>query len=175
MISKKELRREQINRRKVMSEDEVVTKSSLICDKIIKSSCYKESNVIYCYSAVNNEVKLDTLIANAFASGKTVAFPRVEGENIRFYEINSLDELSKGYYGILEPDTEVEAPNADLIIVPGVAFGRNGKRLGYGGGFYDRFLADNQIYSIGVCYNFQLTDDIPTEDFDRILNEIVTN
>lgn len=175
MISKKELRREQINRRKVMSEDEVVTKSSLICNKIIKSSCYKESNVIYCYSAVNNEVKLDTLIANAFASGKTVAFPRVEDRNIRFYTINSLDELAKGYRDILEPDTEFEAPKADLIIVPGVAFGRNGERLGYGGGFYDRFLTENQVYSIGVGYDFQLTDNIPTENFDRMLNEIVTN
>lgn len=175
MISKKELRSELIIQRKTMSDNEVITKSSLICNKILNSKCYKESSVVYCYFAVNNEVNLNLLITHALNNGKIIALPKVEGKDIKFYEIKSFEDLKPGYYNIPEPVTDIEAPKADLIIVPGVAFSKEGARLGYGGGFYDRFLADNQIYSIGVGYDFQLKDNVPTEEFDRILNEIVIN
>lgn len=175
MISKKELRSEMIKFRKNLTKNEVVTKSSLICNKIIKSRCYKESSVIYCYAAINNEVTLIPLIEHALNHDKTIALPKVEGENIKFYVIKSLHDLSPGYYNILEPDSGVLAPSGDFIIVPGVAFSKKGERLGYGGGFYDRFLAANQMYSIGVCYDFQCIDNIPTAEHDIILNKIIIN
>ena len=67
------------------------------------------------------------------------------------------------------------APKGDLIIVPGVAFSKKGERLGYGGGFYDRFLEHHKVYTIGVAYDFQIMNSLPTEEHDRKLNEIITN
>lgn len=173
MLTKKELRKEIINKRKNLTYEEVITKSSRICNKIINSECYKNSKTIYCYASVNNEVTLDVLIDDALRSCKNVAFPKVEDKNLRFYLIKSMDDLKPGYFNVPEPETKDIAPEADLIIVPGVAFGNDGSRLGYGGGFYDRFLSDKKIYSIGVCYDFQISEDIPIMEHDRKINEII--
>lgn len=175
MVSKKEIRQEIIQKRKKMSISQVVTKSSLICNKIINSPCYKNSRTIYCYFSVNNEVNLESLMEHALADGKTVALPRVENNNINFYCIKSLDKLNPGYYNIPEPEPEISAPQGDLLIVPGVAFTEKGERLGYGGGFYDRFLSQNDIYSIGVCFGFQIVKNIPTMEHDQKMNEIISD
>lgn len=176
MLAKKELRQKLIKKRKNLTEAEVVTKSSLICNKIINDERYKKCETIYCYFSVNNEVSLETLIEHALNNNKNIALPKVEKDNnIRFYLIKSLSDLAPGYYNIPEPETNVSAPQGDLIIVPGVAFSNEGLRLGYGGGFYDRFLADNDIYSIGVCYDFQIVDEIPIMKHDIMMNQIITN
>lgn len=175
MESNKELRKTMIFKRKVMSNDEVITKSSIICDKIIDSDIYKKSKVVYLYCSVNNEVDLNKVINDAYSKGKTVAFPKVEGENMNFYVTSSKDDLVPGYFNIPEPNATYPAPKADLIIVPGTVFTKEGKRIGYGGGFYDRFLSQNKVYSIGVCYDFQLMDDLYTQAHDQILNEIIFN
>lgn len=175
MLSKKELRQELIKKRKNMTIEEIVTKSSLICNKIINSQCYNNAKCIYCYFTVNNEVNLKPLMEHALNHGKHVALPRVEGNDILFYFIQSFDELSPGYYNIPEPNNGIPASKGDLVIVPGVAFTKNGERLGYGGGFYDRFLANNEIYSIGVCYDFQIVENIPVLEHDKKIDKIICN
>jgi 5-formyltetrahydrofolate cyclo-ligase len=175
MLEKKEIRKELISKRKQLTAEEVVTKSSLICNKIIDSELYQKSSVIYCYSAINNEVNLSELIEHAFIHNKAVALPRVENNEMSFHIIKSFDELKAGYYNILEPQKKIPAPQADLIIVPAVAFTKDGNRLGYGGGFYDRYLEKNNIYSIGVCYDFQILEQIPTMKHDKKINKIISN
>ncbi|MFQ9515451.1 MAG: 5-formyltetrahydrofolate cyclo-ligase [Eubacterium sp.] len=175
MLSKKEIRQEMIQKRKNLTKNEVVTKSSLICNKIINSECYKNSSVIYCYCSINNEVSLKPLMEHALNCGKIVALPKVENNNIQFYSIKSFDELSAGYYNIPEPNLRTAAPKGELLIVPGVAFSNDGNRLGYGGGFYDRFLSNNDILSIGVCYDFQIIENIPVMKHDKKINMIISN
>ena len=173
MNSNIELRKSMISKRKVMTVSECVTKSSIICDKIIANECYKKARVVYLYCSTNNEVDLDKVINDAYLKGKTVAFPKVEGKEMHFYCALSKDELKPGYFNILEPDTTYPAPKADLVIVPGTVFTKEGKRIGYGGGFYDRFLSQNKVYSIGVCYDFQIVDDLTTMPHDQVLDEVI--
>lgn len=175
MLSKKELRLQLIHKRKSISFHEVVEKSSNICEQIINHEKYKQAAVIYLYAAVNNEVALDLLAKTAIAHNKTIAYPKVEGYHMAFYSVTSPDELVNGYRNILEPDITYPAPEPDLIIVPGVAFDTKGHRLGYGGGFYDRFLSKTKVFSIGVSYDFQLLEEIPYDKHDIPLNTIIYN
>lgn len=173
MCFNNEIRKSMISKRKALTKSEYVTKSSMICDKILKSKWYKSSSSIYLYCSINNEVNLDLLIENALLERKIISFPKVEGKEMRFYPVTSKNDLAPGYYNIPEPIITTPAPKADLIIVPGTAFTKSGKRLGYGGGFYDRFLAQYDVYSIGVCYDFQIVDDLQIQPHDKILNEVI--
>lgn len=176
MNDKKSIRKNILSKRKSLNNQEVVTKSSLICKKIINSNVYNESKVIYCYSSINNEVLLDELFDDIFKQGKSLALPKVEDNQLIFYLIDNLKKLQPGYFKILEPVDCIKAETPDLVITPGVAFTNNGKRLGYGGGFYDRFFSKYpDVYKIGAAYDFQILDFVPTEEHDYILNEIITN
>ncbi len=175
MTTKKEIRQQIIKQRKCMSAVEQIAKSSLICNKILTNSCYIKSKVVYVYCSVNREVSLEILIQDALKNNKIVAFPKVEGDDIFFYSVLSPEELKPGFFNIPEPVAAAPAPKGDLVLVPGVAFTKKGERLGYGGGFYDRFLTKNEIYSIGVGYDFQIVEMLPMEKHDRILNEIIYN
>ena len=176
MKIKEQIRKEIIQQRNSLKPEEVITKSSKICDKIINLECYKNANSIFVYSSANNEVLLNELINDALLNNKKIAFPKVISKNeMQFFYVKSLSELKKGYYNILEPQAEFPAHNADVIIIPGVAFDCKGNRLGYGGGFYDRFLEINDIYSIGVCYDFQLKEKLPVLKYDKKMNQIITD
>ena len=150
MTDKKQLRKELITKRKKMTDEEFSNKSLSICNRLLNNSQYLKSKVIYCYY-------------------------KVKGQNMDFFEVKSLEELEPGYFNIPEPPETTPAPKGDLIIVPGVAFSKKGERLGYGGGFYDRFLEHHKVYTIGVAYDFQIMNSLPTEEHDRKLNEIITN
>lgn len=171
----KELRKLMISKRKLIPNTEVVTKSSIICDKIINNECYKKSKIVYLYYSINNEVDLNKVIEDAYLNNKIVAFPKVEGNEMNFYVAKSKEDLTPGYFNIKEPDITYPAPLPDLVIVPGTVFTKDGKRIGYGGGFYDRFLSQNKVYSIGVCFDFQLVEDLKTMPHDQILNEVIYN
>ena len=110
---------------------------------------------------------------DAVRKGKIIASPKVLGDEMSFYTISDLKQLSVGAYGIQEPVSNILAPAADLIIVPGVAFTKKGNRLGYGGGYYDKYLASNPTYTIGAAYDFQIVDYIEINKFDVKLKEII--
>lgn len=176
MNDKKSIRKNIIAKRKSLEHQEIVTKSSLISNRIIESEIYNSSNVIYCYSSINNEVSLDELIKDIFSKGKILALPKVIDNDLVFYEVDNFDKLQPGYYNILEPVDCKEASEPDLIITPGVAFTKAGNRLGYGGGYYDRFFERYpDVYKIGVAFDFQILDGIPIEEHDFILDEIIYN
>lgn len=176
METKKELRSHMITMRKNMSQDDFYNKSADICKKISGHGKFQNANIIYCYDNINNEVSLYQLQKEILRSGKILGLPRIDKGIMNFYVINDFDDLTPGYMGIFEPkDYCKNAPAPDLVLVPGVAFTNEGFRLGYGGGYYDRFLSETDAYSIGIAYDFQIVDSLPVEEHDMRLNEIITN
>jgi 5-formyltetrahydrofolate cyclo-ligase len=119
-------------------------------------------------------VRTDLLISEAKKLGKTVALPRVEGESISFYQHSDNDHLVKGRFGIMEPLPQVGIKGIDLLVVPGIAFDRRGYRLGYGKGYYDKFLSKNPTISIGLAYSIQIVQIIPHGSHDRRMDLIAT-
>ena len=109
------------------------------------------------------------MLAQALADGKRVAVPKVYGDDMKFIELTDLTRVAKGYAGIPEPvdDGPVAADPTALVLMPGLAFDRAGHRIGYGGGFYDRFLAREPHHpTVALCYAFQLMDRLEVESFD---------
>ena len=109
------------------------------------------------------------MLERALAEGKRVAVPKVYGEEMRFIWMTDLSQVDKGYSGIPEP--VADGPVADdphaLVLMPGLAFDPQGHRIGYGGGFYDRFLAQEPEHpTVALCYEFQMLEKLETEDFD---------
>ena len=109
------------------------------------------------------------MLEQALAEGKRVAVPKVYGDEMRFLYIDDLSRVEKGYAGIPEPidDEPVAEDPTALVLMPGLAFDRMGRRIGYGGGFYDKFLsAEPDHPTLALCYGFQMLDELPTEEFD---------
>ncbi|MCR5737848.1 MAG: 5-formyltetrahydrofolate cyclo-ligase [Eubacterium sp.] len=175
-LMKQKIRKDMIQKRKDLTNQEYQTKSDCICQKIMKRSDFQQANVVYAYFAVRQEVSLETLIQYCLENKKQIALPRVEDENIAFYLIHGLEDVEEGYFHVMEPNGFCEkAPAPDLILVPGVAFTKVGNRLGYGGGFYDRFLKKTPCQTIGIGYDFQLMKELPTEEHDICLDEVITD
>ena len=174
MTDKKQLRKELIAKRKKMTDEEFSKKSLRICNRLLNNSQYLKSKVIYCYYSVNKEVDLLPFIKQALEDGKIIAFPKVKGQNMDFFEVKSLEELEPGYFNIPEPPETTPAPKGDLIIVPGVAFSKKGERLGYGGGFYDRFLSTYRSAAVLLCRERLIRDEIPLEPHDLPIPWVLT-
>lgn len=174
MKTKKEIRQEMIGKRNALKLQEYQNRSQQVCEKIIKNRLYQEAEVVYAYMDIKQEVSLKKLISDAVNNQKIIGLPRVEGKEIVFYQVTSLSDLEEGSFHVLEPKTTcIPAPEPNLILVPGVAFTIEGKRLGYGGGFYDRFLSKHSCATIGVGYEFQVLEELPVEEHDMKLDEII--
>ena len=176
-MNKAELRKLYIEKRKSFAAFKTQYDEK-IYNNFIKSDDYAEFDGILCYVSTEIEVDTDRIITKAFEDGKTVAVPKcVCGTNImHFYEIRSFDDLEKGFFGIREPKTDEEITDFEnyLCIVPALSIDKNGYRLGYGKGFYDRFLSENNVKTIGLCYKDFLTDNLPHEEHDIKIQVIVT-
>ncbi len=176
MTTKDSLRKEIQNKRKEMPKNQVDILSKKICERLIDSPLYREAMSMFCYNSIRNEVDLSFLMEKAIADGKKVSLPKVLDKSgiMKFYAIDRLSGLKKGAYGIFEPDEKNEETTADLILVPGVVFSKNGDRIGQAGGFYDRYLKDYPIKSVGICYDYQIFEEIPTEDHDIKMHHIIS-
>ena len=174
-MNKEELRKEYLNIRKRISDKD--TKSHIIYSNITELDDYKEASTIGIYMSLDNEVSTTKLIEYSLQLGKVVALPRVINNDMVFYQITSLDNLVKSSFGVLEPTTGtiVNKEDIDLIIVPGICFDTLGNRIGFGKGFYDRYL-DNTMNSIGICFDEQVlkTDCIETSSNDIKVKKLVT-
>ena len=147
-------------------------------DNLVASQPFIKADCVALYCPTRGEVETAVLFASARQAQKRVCYPRVQGERIQFVEVDDLGSLSRGAFGLLEPQGRSTVPVADLdlMIVPGVAFDRTGHRLGYGKGFYDRELdcAGFSGVSIGLCFDFQLLDRLPIESHDVPVDYLVT-
>ncbi len=130
------------------------------------------------YSDYRNEVMTSAIFEHACRVGKAVFYPKVKDDMMDFYKVNSLEELKPGSFGILEPlETGQLFGNSSkcLMLLPLSAFDRKGARIGYGGGYYDRYLEDRRdIIKVGLAYSFQEEDSIPLENTDIRLDYIIT-
>lgn len=153
--------------------------SRIIGEKLFSLDCYKNCENLFAYFSYQQEVSTKLIIEKAILDGKKVAFPRCESEHeMSFYYAESLSELEKGkFQGIFEPkETKEKAFSNEktLILVPALAFGKNGSRLGHGKGYYDRFLALSKGISAGLCFEKLLFSALPEDDFDRRVSLIIT-
>ncbi|MCM1309309.1 MAG: 5-formyltetrahydrofolate cyclo-ligase [Butyrivibrio sp.] len=179
MISKNEAREKVKKFRNNLSDRDAELMSGRIAGFITDMEEFKNAETVYIYKSINNEVDTDSIITAALEAGKTVALPRVSGGSMNFYRIASMEDLFFGYMGILEPsDNPYNLVNTDngIAIVPGLAFDTSCNRVGYGGGYYDRFLEKHpSLITVGIAYNVQIFEDIETDENDIPLDMVVTD
>ncbi len=150
-----------------------------IYKQVIAWPIFQASHRMACYVSIGQEVDTHRLIVSALAMGKQVYVPVTRAKGVmHLQEIFGLDELRPVRFGLLEPvyqaEKVVRPDDLDLVIVPGIAFDRQGNRLGFGGGFYDRFLAQCAATCVGLAYGFQVVDGVPTESHDVQMDGLVT-
>ncbi len=173
---KRELRTNFLRMRKALSKESVENKSYRVIKKLQKLVNSQISTIMF-YVPINNEVDLLPFAKEMFQTGRKILFPKLIGKKwIEPYIVNDLyKDFVKGAYNIPEPATEVYNGIIDLALIPGIAFGRNGYRIGYGKGYFDRFLNSEKIKKIiGVCYDFQLLVSVPHTEYDYQLDIIIS-
>lgn len=168
-MDKKELRRSIRERKRAMTEEEIVSRSEKLGVLFAQSEAYKNAKTIYGYLPYNQEVRTVPMLEQALKDGKKVAVPKVYGDEMKFLYLDDLTKVSTGYAGIPEPiaDGPVADDETALVLMPGLAFDPQGHRIGYGGGFYDKFLAAEPNHpTLALCYEFQLLPELDTEEHD---------
>lgn len=180
-INKSQLRRQMISLRNKLSDDEIHEKSKQIFEKICRHSMYKESNYVFSYMSFRNEVDTMEFHSRIFKDHKILLLPKVLSKEVmEFYKVTAMDHMIRSKMGILEPDDSCELyddfQDKCLMIVPGVGFSKDFKRLGYGGGYYDRYLEKHKdaVIRCGVAFDCQWMDDIPCLPHDFLMDYIVT-
>lgn len=176
-MDKKELRKQLKHKRDLLSLEEIENNSTIIFERLLRDTPFITKKCVLSYVDYKNEVKTGRLINYCFNSDTRIATPKVNNSVMDFYYIHSFDDLKPGTYGILEPDTEqICIPDQNtVILMPGLAFDLNGGRVGYGGGYYDRYLNKYpDILKIAVCFDFQIVDQIDCEETDIKPDYIVT-
>ena len=152
-----------------MTVEQIERASAQLAEKLFAHPAYQRTPALYSYMSYNQEVRTRAIMERALADGKRVAVPKVYGDEMRFLWLEDLNAVAPGAYGIPEPvaDGPVAGEPAALVLLPGLAFDRSGNRMGYGGGFYDKYLAAHPGHpTIALCYGFQLLPHLDTEDHD---------
>lgn len=163
--------------KKSMTEVEISEKSSKIQNLLMETEEFKAAMNIYIYINYNQEVVTTDIIEKSLELGKKVYVPKVCGDVIRFYRITSVtDDLAPGAFGILEPTGECTDESCEgLLIMPGLAFDKEFHRIGYGGGYYDKYLSHQTAHiKIALAYEFQILESIPEDEFDVKVDIIIT-
>ena len=168
-MNKKELRQTIRERKRAMTPEEIESRSRKLGQLFLASDAYRNAKTIYGYMPYNQEVRTVPMLEQALADGKRVAVPKCYGDEMKFIYLEDLTQVEKGYAGIPEPiaDGPVGDDPTALVLMPGMAFDPQGHRIGYGGGFYDKFLASEPGHpTLALCYEFQMLDHLETEEFD---------
>lgn len=180
-LNKRDIRKNIINKRDMVVSEKRQEWDSDIFDSVINSDFYKNAKVIFAFVSFGSEVDTKRFIKQAIKDNKIIGVPKVKSkaEGFVIHEINSLEDLEEGFYGILEPKNScriLEDDSFDFILMPGVAFDRFGGRIGYGGGFYDRFLSNlkRNVPKIAIAYDLQIIEKIPMSDHDIRIDGIIT-
>ena len=168
-MDKTALRRMIREQKRAMTEEEILQRSSRLLEKFVATEAYQNARTIYGYLPYNQEVRTVPILERALQDGKQVAVPKVYGDTMRFICMTDLSKTEKSEMGIPEPvaDEPVAEDKTALVLMPGLAFTQKGDRMGYGGGFYDRFLAQEPNHpTVALCYDFQILPSLPTEEYD---------
>lgn len=175
---KSALRKELKNARKLLKNK--LELSNEICKAFLETKDYKECSTLLCYVSFGDEVNTLNILSHALEQNKIVAVPVCidKSGNMDFYIIKSIDDLHIGSFGILEPRiNECEKLNDiknAVIVVPALCFDAFGNRLGYGKGYYDRFLQKHSLISFGLCYNSLIQKNVPVDKYDQKVDYVIT-
>ncbi len=179
MPTKKELRNAIRLKKKSFTEEELRVMSCPIAEKVLNLPQVASAETVMLYCSLPDEVDTSHIIRRLKAEGKRILLPAVVSDTemeLRHYETES--DLQKGKYDIMEPVGKpfCNVEEIDVMIIPGMGFDRQGNRLGRGKGYYDRFLLSNcsSAFKVGVCFPFQLIDEIPTDKYDVRMDTIVS-
>ena len=168
-MDKLALRKQIRDQKRAMTEEQIVSKSEALGRLFLASEAYKQAKTIYGYLPYNQEVRTTAMLQQALDDGKRVAVPKCYGDEMRFIYLDDLSKVEKGYCNIPEPiaDERIADDTTALVLMPGLAFDPQGHRMGYGGGFYDKFLAAEPNHpTLALCYDFQMMEHLETEAHD---------
>ena len=168
-MNKKELRSQIRQLKRAMTEAQIEEKSRILGSLFAQSQLYRQADTIHGYLPYNQEVRTIPMLQQALLDGKRVAVPKVYDDEMRFIYLTDLTAVETGYAGIPEPiaDGPVADDPAALVLMPGLAFDPAGHRIGYGGGFYDKFLQQEPDHpTLALCYDFQMLPVLETEEHD---------
>ena len=168
MTAKQQIRKKYKTLRNEMSNSEVREKSDQICKRIISIELFQNAEKILAYAPLGNEVDIRLVIEEGWKQNKHIAFPKVFGDTMKYFEISDFSELEEGTFHVMEPKEDHPIDWSDaLVLVPGVAFDRKKNRMGYGKGYYDRFFEGKSgCIELGVAYELQVAEQLPTEEND---------
>lgn len=176
-IRKKEIRKEILAKRRAMPAEQVSELSEKICERVRSTDLYREAASLCVYMPINNEVEADRLIGPALEDGKKVYIPKVTGDEMVFNAYDEEKMIEDGPFHIRESESEdvLEPDERTLIIMPGSVFDPQRHRIGYGGGYYDKYLSRYPACrTIAVCFDFQIVDELPAEAHDMLPEMIVS-
>lgn len=180
-MEKKLIREDILEKRKELGQEKRDIYSKQILEKILTSSYYMNAKTIMCFISFSDEVDTHEFIRRAISDGKRIVVPITfpKTHELKPSKVESFSELEPGFYNILTPKKEferfIDPQEIDLVITPGVAFRRDGYRIGYGGGYYDRFLSKiPETTTIAICFGVQIVDDLPTDHYDIPVDFIYT-
>lgn len=168
-MDKHELRSHIRSLKRQMTESEIEEKSEKLRLLFTATDAYRSAKALYGYMSYNQEVRTLPLLEQALRDGKRVAVPKCYGADMRFIWVDDLTKMEKSSCGIPEPiaDGPIADDETALVLMPGMAFDRQGRRIGYGGGYYDKFLAAEPEHpTVALCFDFQVVEQLPTEEFD---------
>lgn len=178
MQIKSERRKELKKKRKLIEKKN--EKDAFIRENLICSDFYLDAKMVLLYAALDDEINVDECITDALMLSKQVALPVCINDkgDMKFYYIKSMSDLNTGFFGVREPDVhkckEVTDFSDSICIVPGIAYDKRGYRLGYGKGYYDRFMQKSTSLFIGLCYNELVDDELPIGEYDIPVKYIIT-
>ncbi|HYA83138.1 MAG TPA: 5-formyltetrahydrofolate cyclo-ligase [Candidatus Bathyarchaeia archaeon] len=176
---KDNMRRIMLQKRNSLAYDTINTKSVEIQQRFTNSYEFNHVKILASYFPTGSEVRTEKIISAALKSNRLVALPRTEGEDIKFYQIFLSTNLILGRFGIKEPpisSNSLVSDDIDLLLVPGILFDTRGYRIGYGYGYYDKFIAKKKksTLSVGLAYECQMCEEIPRSNYDQKINILVT-
>ena len=175
-MDKKEIRAMIRSKKRAMTPEQIVSASRKLGELFRASELYQKAEAIYGYLPYNQEVRTVPMLEQAIADGKRVAVPKCYGDEMRFIWMDDLSAVAPGYANIPEPIADgpvADDPHA-LVLMPGMAFDPKGHRSGYGGGFYDKFLAAEPEHpTLALCYDFQVLEKLETEEFDIPVDQVL--
>jgi len=175
MSNKQKIREEIIAVREKLSYNDVLLRSIKVIKRLVDSDFFVDSKCVFSYLSFRNEVDTLQLIKDKMSSVNFVVPCVIEGE-MTVVRFNGFADLVEGNYGILEPGKKekVDLDSIDLVIVPGVAFDREGNRIGFGKGYYDKILDSINAVKVGICFDFQVVDRIENEEHDVRMDYVVS-
>lgn len=184
MDSKKELRKYYLDKRSNLSEGKIIERSKSITNKVDQYINQNDYCKVMIFVSFNNEIKTHQLIKKWLKEDKDLYLPYIDKDDnlMKICQINNFEsDLKKGVYGILEPKKEIRSNNLkvnlDTVIVPGLVYDKKGYRIGYGGGYYDKFLStlNSSVKKIGIVYSDFIVDSLPKDHYDIPVDKIITD